>query len=99
MTPTSTANVKGFNKKNKQHLEYPNIPSAIRPIPHSDEILVPIFTKLPDDVKDECTFSMSLSASNDKEKEDIAHEAWVADRVFLYKPSELNDPIQDLNLP
>ena len=40
-------NVKGFNKKNKQHLQYPNIHSAMRPINHSDKVPVPIFTKLP----------------------------------------------------
>ena len=34
-------NVKGFNKKNKQHLQYPNIHSAMRPIPHGDKILYP----------------------------------------------------------
>ena len=82
MTPTSTADIKGFNKKNKQHLQLLSIPSAIRPVPHSDEIPVPIFTKLPDGVKDECTFSMSSSTSNDEEKEGIAHEAWVADRIL-----------------
>ena len=41
-------NVKGFKKKNKQHLQYPNIHSALRPISHSDKVLVPIFTKLSD---------------------------------------------------
>lgn len=40
-------NVKGFNKKNKQHLQYPSIPSAIRPVAHSEEIPVPKFTELP----------------------------------------------------
>lgn len=40
-------NVKGFNKKNKQYLQYPNIPSAILPVAHSEEIPVPAFTELP----------------------------------------------------
>ena len=29
---------KGFNRKKKSVIEYPNIPSAIRPVPHSDEL-------------------------------------------------------------
>ena len=29
-----------FNKKKKIKIEYPNLPSAIRPVPHLDEILV-----------------------------------------------------------
>ena len=40
-------NVKGYNKKNRQHLRHPNIHSAMRPT-HSDEVPVPYFTKLPD---------------------------------------------------
>ena len=31
---------KGFNRK-KCVIEYPNIPSAIRPVPHSDELPIP----------------------------------------------------------
>ena len=92
-------NVKGFNKKNKQHLQYPNIHSAMRPIPHSDEVPVPIFTKLPDIDEDQLRSSTSSSNSDDDEEEDIAHEAWNADRVSFYNQSELNDLVRDLNLP
>lgn len=41
------ANVKGFNKKNKHLLKYPDIPSAFRPIAYCDKILVPVFSELP----------------------------------------------------
>ncbi|XP_069623312.1 uncharacterized protein [Ranitomeya imitator] len=37
----------GFNRKNKSKIEYPNLPSAIRPMPHSAEIPVPVFEQLP----------------------------------------------------
>ena len=37
----------GFNKKNKSKTEYPNLLSAIRPMPHSAEIPVPVFEQLP----------------------------------------------------
>ena len=40
---------------------------------------------------------MSLSTSDDEEGEDIVHEAWAVDRIFLYSESELNDLIRDLN--
>ncbi|GBM16121.1 hypothetical protein AVEN_163143-1 [Araneus ventricosus] len=33
-------NVKGFNLKNKKQISYPNIPSAIRPVPHGPGIPV-----------------------------------------------------------
>ena len=32
---------KGFNRKKKSVIEYPNIPSAIRPVRHSDELPIP----------------------------------------------------------
>ena len=93
-------NVKEFNKKNKQHLQYPNIHSAMRPLPHSDKVPVPIFTKLSDIDEDQLRSSTSLTNSDDDDEEqDIAHEAWNAGRVSLYSQFELNDLIQDLNLP
>ena len=93
-------NVKGFNKKNKQHLQYPNIHSAMRPIPHSDKVPVPIFTKLPDIDEDQLRSSTSSTNSDDDDEEqDIAHEAWNAGRISLYSQSELNNLIRDLNLP
>ncbi|KAI6653956.1 hypothetical protein LOD99_3132 [Oopsacas minuta] len=33
--------IKGFNGKNEKSITYPNHPSAIRPIAHSDDIPVP----------------------------------------------------------
>ena len=93
-------NVKGFNKKNKQYLQYPNIHSAMRPILHSDKVPVPIFTKLPDIDEDQLRSSMSSTNSDDDDEEqDIAHKAWNAGRVSLYSQSELNYLIRDLNLP
>ena len=37
----------GFNGKNKSKTEYPSPFSAIRPMPHSVEILVPVFEQQP----------------------------------------------------
>ena len=34
-------NLKGINFKNKYHVQYPDVPSTIRPIPHGPELLVP----------------------------------------------------------
>ena len=41
-------NVKDCNKKSQRHIVYPDIPSARRPVPHSDLLPVSIFTSLPD---------------------------------------------------
>ena len=41
-------NVAGFSSKSKGNINYPNLPSPIRPIPHSAELPPPLFTSLPD---------------------------------------------------
>ena len=33
--------ISGVNRKNKQHVKYPDVPSAIQPVPHGPGILVP----------------------------------------------------------
>ena len=72
----------------------------MRPIPHSDKVPVPIFTKLPDIDEDQLMSSTSSTNSDhDDEEPDIAHETWNAGRVSLYSQSELNNLIRDLNLP
>ena len=37
-------NMKGVGKKNRHKIFYPNIPSAIRPVPYCEEIPVPVFS-------------------------------------------------------
>ena len=44
----SMTNIVGYNKKNRKNILYSSIPSAIRPIPHSDENPVPVFKELLD---------------------------------------------------
>ena len=34
-------NLKGINRKNKNYVQYPNFPSAIRPIPHGPDLAFP----------------------------------------------------------
>ena len=71
----------------------------MRPITHSDEVPVPVFTKLSDVDEDLFTSSTSSSNCDDDDDKDIAHEAWNTDQICLYSQSELNDLIRDLNLP
>ncbi|XP_018412291.1 PREDICTED: leucine-rich repeat-containing protein 43 [Nanorana parkeri] len=79
-------NVKGFNKKNKQHLQSPDIPSARRPVEHFEEIPGPVFTELPQiDVE-----SLSLPASTDDD-DDAQIEYTPSDADSLFSQTELND--------
>ena len=40
--------VAGFSSKSKGNINYPNLPSAIQPIPHSADRPLPLFTSLPE---------------------------------------------------
>ena len=50
-------NVSGFNMKNKHNLQYPNLPSAIRPILHQPDVPVPTPPPVLIDVEDSTTSS------------------------------------------
>ena len=39
--------IQDLTRKKKSKVEYPNIPSAIRPMPHSAKTPVPVFKQLP----------------------------------------------------
>src|SRR5678816_1429911 len=53
-------NVKGINHYKKRKFEYPDLESARRPVPHSDDVPIPVFTTLPD-----------LALSNEKDIQDL----------------------------
>ena len=44
----SKVNAKGFNKKDKQHIKYFNLDSALLPAARCEEVPVPEFTGSPD---------------------------------------------------
>ena len=48
-------------------IEYPSLPSAIRPVPHSGEIPVPVFAQLP--CLEDVGYDEKLSDSNDADSE------------------------------
>ncbi|XP_028674419.2 uncharacterized protein LOC114664472 [Erpetoichthys calabaricus] len=77
--------VSGFSTKNKKSIEYPNLPSAIRPVPHDDRLPVP---KPPE------TWSLDESDSDGEPN----GERLTADGPHLITRSELNDLITDLDL-
>ncbi|KRY96484.1 hypothetical protein T11_9672, partial [Trichinella zimbabwensis] len=35
------SNVRGYNAKNRKYISYPNLPSAIRPVPHGPDVPIP----------------------------------------------------------
>jgi hypothetical protein len=88
-------NTKGVGKKNRHMITYPSIPSAIRPIPHCEELPVPVFQG----------FASSEDADSEHEQEDYEgcyqeHQESSEDSSFdsqqisapqQFKQPELND--------
>ena len=87
--------VAGFSSKSKGNIKYPNLPSAIIPIPHSAELPPPLFTSLPE-VVDEPENSTTEKSS----LEDDCYEPLADYRTpILITQAFLNDLVRDLNPP
>ena len=84
-------NLTGINRKNQSSLKYPDLESARRPVPHCDDIPVPVFAELPE-LSDE-----EFSSVEDNEEVIPSDDADDAPHPFSQK--ELNDLVHDLNLP
>ena len=88
---------KGINRKNRTSLTYPSLDSAIRPVPHSEQLPIPVFEGLPQ-------LESALSSEDDLSSTDS--ETTIADNDFpssllpplLFSQNELNDLARDLNL-
>ena len=82
----------GINRKNKQHVKYPDVPSAIKPVPHGPGIPVP-----------ETTREISeMEFSSSTESEESEQDTWNAGQS-THEPTpltqlQLNDRTRDLNL-
>jgi hypothetical protein len=85
-------NVTGYNKKKKKKgIKYPNLLSAIRPVPHGSDLPVP---SLPDNLSDE-----SESSFLQPHTEEMYFEPHQYDRpIHKFTQSELNDLITELQL-
>jgi hypothetical protein len=85
-------NVKGFSKKNRHGIQYPNLASAIRPVPHCDEIKVPV---PPTSLQEESSDSSSNSSKEDADDE----YAFTDSKPKLMSQDDLDDLVRDLDLP
>lgn len=91
-----TCDVQGYNSKNHKHINYPNLESANRPIPHSPGLPVP---QPPDDL-DSLDWEREGEASNvGKNESNSDFEPDSSDNEpQLFSQQELNDLVRDLGL-
>lgn len=90
-------NVQGCNSRNKDQIVYPNIPSAIRPVPHGEDLPVPLPPTVLENISDvddesEC----DANTENNTDPEYQPEHDCIPER---FSQSELNDLVRDLNLP
>ncbi|GBP74744.1 hypothetical protein EVAR_59639_1 [Eumeta japonica] len=83
--------IKGINHKSRNSVNYPNLQSAQRPIPHSDNLPVPQRPVNMDDVTEE-----SVSESSDS---DSTFEPSTSNKEpHFITQNDLNDLVRDLDL-
>ena len=86
--------VAGFNSKNKHNIQYPNLPSAIRPVPHGPGIPIPLPPRYLETVGD----SVSEESLSDSQMTECP-EYECDQQPKLFTQAELNDLVRDMNLP
>lgn len=86
-------NIRGFSKKNKYKIVYPQCRSAMLPAPHSEEIPVPI----PPASLDELESSSESANSPSEHDEDYTIKHDISPKLILQE--DLDDLVRDLNLP
>ena len=90
-----------FNSKTRSKIQYPNLDSAIRPIPHSDQIEVSVFTNFrdnSDEDEDVVGSSSKASASLTSDEEFVSSRSDSKARL-PFSQADLNDLVRDLDLP
>ena len=94
-------NTKGIGKKNRLNISYPSIPSAIRPVLHSDEFPPPVFNGFvsseDEETESEEEHIEMAYKQTDTESEDLSTESKKAVPQQINQ-LELNDLVHDLDL-
>lgn len=88
-------NITGINRNNRSKWTYPDLASARRPVPHSEEVPIPTFHQLPELCEDEYFPSNHPSSDSNEGDRDYEKMSSIPQR---FNQDELNDLIRDLNL-
>lgn len=95
-------NTKGVGKKNRQMLKYPSIPSAVRPILHSEDVPVPVFhgfaSSEDEDSENKQEGHDGCHEDHRESSEDYTSETHLSSAPQQFRQAELNDLVRDLGL-
>lgn len=89
--------VQGYNSKNHKLINYPNLESASRPVPHGPGLTVPQTPRDLGSIDREANREDCLSESDEVHSEFKASSS--EDEPELISQQELNDLVRDLGLP
>jgi hypothetical protein len=90
--PRNHCNVQGYNSKKRKEIFYPNLPSAIRPVPHGPRILMPVPPEISEDAP------VDLDKEDTDSDQDFQCDPCGTEHQ-LFPQSKLNDLVRDLGLP
>ena len=88
-------NAHGFDNKNRKSMQYPPLPSAIRPTPHDKHIPVPIFKGL---LKEDDYDSSTGSPNSDEYEINDEEFDLSCSESQRFSQAELSYLVRDLNL-
>ena len=89
---------KGINRKNRNSLVYPDRWSAIRPIPHRNEIPVPVFEGLPKLELPVCEEDQTFVLPTNSCETTVSDVDFILSSLpQLFAQKQLNDRTRDLN--
>ena len=86
---------KGYSQKNRKKILFLNLPSAIRPVPHSTDLPVPITSPCLPELKGESSENSENSSCDSDDTFQLSQEAI---KPHLISQEDLNDLVRDLNL-
>ena len=86
---------KGYNQRNRKKTLYPNLPSAICPVPHSADLPVPVTPPCLPELKGKSSENSENSSCDSDGTFQLSQEAT---KPHLISQEDLNDLVRDLNL-
>ena len=86
---------KSYNQRNRKKILYPNLPSAIGPVPHSADLPIPITPPCLPELTGESSENSEYSSCDSDDTFQFSQEAT---KPHLINQEHLNDLVRDLNL-
>lgn len=96
-------NIRGFTGKSKHKIDYPDIPSAMRPVPHDVSMPVPVppetIITSSDETESESKDPSPEASTSHNIPDELSSSDSASAKPHLITQADLNDLVRDLDLP